>query len=175
MQLSIICSQVTPRDGDVLYSWIGYIAFNLACLLHLLISNLYFSTSGSFTSAFTYMTDRSKFFLRLSLTCKVSSSRSNQRLHFSLPSILIMATNLEKQKQTRGIELPILPVQPTDMTFKMQQSGSKSTNHIWQTWPFETVEVNLCFLRGVHRWLMAVKKHKLWLEQILCVIQTRFT
>ena len=29
----------------------------------------------------------------------------------------------------------------------------KSTNHRLQTWPFEPVEVNVCFLRGTLRWL----------------------
>ena len=42
-----------------------------------------------------------------------------------------------------------------------QTNGSKSTNH--KSWPFELVQVNMCFLRGLLRWLTEQKNPKfLW-------------
>ena len=53
-----------------------------------------------------------------------------------------------------------------------KQNGSKSTNHNWQTWPFDPVKMNRRFLRGLLRRLTAAK-NKLcsnsWLEQSFCV------
>ena len=38
-----------------------------------------------------------------------------------------------------------------------KQNGSNSTNHSWQTWPFDAPEVNFCFLRGPPRRLTVAK------------------
>ncbi len=39
-----------------------------------------------------------------------------------------------------------------------KQNGSESSNHNWQTWPSDRVEVNFCFPRGPRRWLTAAKR-----------------
>ena len=47
-------------------------------------------------------------------------------------------------------------VEETWMKHGNKQHGLKSTNH--KPWPFELVEVNMCFLGGLLRWLTEQKK-----------------
>ena len=49
-----------------------------------------------------------------------------------------------------------LDVEETWMKHRNKQHGLKSTNH--KPWPFELVEVNMCFLGGLLRWLTEQKK-----------------
>ena len=64
------------------------------------------------------------------------------------------------------------------LKYRNKGNGSKSTNHNWQTWPFDPVEVNFRFLRGPHRWLAATKnffRSSRWLEQSLHLSENRYT
>ena len=56
------------------------------------------------------------------------------------------------------------------LTHGNTQNGSKSTNH--ESWPFEPVEINYCFLRGPLRWLTQAKNANVsWLLNFrICVI-----
>ena len=55
--------------------------------------------------------------------------------------------------------------QPPINLEKKKQTESKYTNHNPQTWPLKTVEVNLCLLTGLLRWLVAAKQETVdWTE-----------
>ena len=64
------------------------------------------------------------------------------RIHFSLSSIIIMATYSQRTLKNRN-----------------KRNGSKSINHNSQTCPFDPVKANFCFLRGPLRFLTAAKTY----------------
>lgn len=52
-----------------------------------------------------------------------------------------------------------------------KQIGSKFTNHNPWTWSFELNKVNVCFLRGLLRWLTTAKKSNHWLRRVCALFK----
>ena len=77
------------------------------------------------------------FLLRFSQTCKVLSSKAACMIAF----FIAVNHNYDHKQQT--------------LKHRNTQNGSKSTNH--KPWPFEPIKVKFCYLRGLLRWLTAVK------------------
>ena len=87
------------------------------------------------------MLQKTLLLFRFSETCELCSSQQLLRIHFSLSSNIIKGDSQWTLKN------------------RNEQNGSKSINHSSQTWPFDQVKANFCFLRGSLRLLTAAKAY----------------
>ena len=118
---------------------IRQLARNFKSFSHTFFVKIYFYPCHCFNRHLKVKKLNSAFSLRFSKTCALRSSKAAlKKAFFVRPSIKITITSNEPWNKE---------------THKMDWNPQITSD----SWPFEPVEVNFCFVRGLLRWLTAAK------------------